>query len=66
VKIELLKGGVVNRTVVSSTSIGGGGSGSYSWKVPNNQAAGTDYQVRVTSTSASGYTDTSDAYFTIN
>jgi hypothetical protein len=66
VKIELLKAGVVNRTITSGTSIGSGGSGSYSWKVPSAQATGTDYRIRVTSTSASSYKDASDATFRIN
>lgn len=65
VKIELLKAGAVNKTIVSSASIGSGGSGSYSWKVPNNQTTGADYQIRITSTTVSAYTDTSDSYFTI-
>jgi len=38
VKIELLKGGVPTRTIANKTSRGSGGSGSYNWKVPNNQA----------------------------
>jgi hypothetical protein len=65
VKIELLKNGALNRTITSSTSIGSGGSGSYNWKVPNNQTTGTDYKIRVTSTSNSNYKDTSNANFTI-
>ena len=65
VKIELLKGGALNRTISSSTSIGGSGSGSYSWKVPSNQTVGSDYTIRVTSTSNSNYKDASNANFTI-
>ena len=65
VKIELLKAGVVTSTLAASTEIGSGGYGYFSWRVPSRQATGTDYQVRVTSTTAPGYTDTSDAYFTI-
>jgi hypothetical protein len=65
VKIELLKGGALNRTLTSSTSIGSSGSGSYSWKIPNNQTTGTDYTIRVTSTSNSNYKDTSNANFII-
>ena len=62
VKIELLKGGVVNRTIASRVSIS---SGSYNWKIPSDQTPGRDYQIRVTSTSNSSYTDTSDSSFTI-
>jgi len=66
VRIELLKGGVLTQTIISSFSIGTGGSGSYSWAIPSTQALGNDYQVKVTSTTNSAYTDTSDANFTIN
>jgi len=65
VKIELLKGGSVNRTITSSTSKGSGGNGSYNWAIPATQAGGNDYKIRVTSTSNSSYTDTSDNNFTI-
>jgi len=65
VKIELLKGGVVDQTIKSSTPKGRGGSGSRSWTIPADQAPGTDYRIRVTSTSDSAYTDTSDSDFTI-
>lgn len=65
VKIELLKGGVVNHIIASSAGKGRGGSGSRNWTIPANQAPGTDYTIRVTSTSNSAYTDTSDSNFTI-
>src|SRR5207249_4406177 len=65
VKIELLKGGVVTAALTSSTSIGSGGSGSYSWTIPSIQTPGNDYRVRVTSTSDSSFTDTSNGNFTI-
>jgi hypothetical protein len=64
-KIELLKGGAVNRTIVSSASKGRGGSGSRNWTIPANQAPGTDYSIRVTSTTNGAYTDTGDSDFTI-
>jgi hypothetical protein len=60
VKINLLKGGVVNQTITSSASIGNNGSGSYGWTVSLSQAAGSDYRIRVTSTSDGTCTDTSD------
>ncbi|GAN33911.1 IPT/TIG domain-containing protein [Candidatus Brocadia sinica] len=63
VKIELLKGGAWNYTIASSTSIGSNGSGSYIWTVPKDQASGSDYKIRITSTNV--YTDTSDGNFTI-
>jgi len=65
VKIDLLKGGVLNRTLISFTSVGSGGNGSYNWSIPSNQLAGSDYQIKVTSTSNGAYTDISDSNFNI-
>jgi YD repeat-containing protein len=65
VTIELLKGGVVNSTISASTPIGGDGWGSYSWAIPAGQTTGTDYRIRVTSTSNSAYVDTSDTDFAV-
>ena len=65
VRIELLKGGVLNRTINSSRWIGGGGIGSYNWTVPTGQTLGSDYTIRVTSTTNAAYTDTSNNNFTI-
>ena len=64
-KIELLKGGVVNRTIASFASKGSGGSGSHNWTIPANQAPGSDYRIRVTGMSKDAYTDTSDGDFSI-
>ena len=58
VKIELLKGVVVNRIIASFASTGTGGNGSYRWSIPASQTTGTDYKIRITSTSNSAYTDT--------
>jgi len=66
VKIELLKGGVVNRVITTGTSIGSGGMGSYRWAISYFQSQGTDYRIRITSTSNAGITDTSDYNFTIS
>ena len=65
VRIELLKGGVVTTTISYFTSIGRAGSGSYNWSIPSNQVSGSDYQIKVTSTSNAAYSDTSDSIFTI-
>ena len=65
VRIQLFKGGVLNRTITSGVSIGTGGNGSYNWTIPSSQAGGTDYQVKITSTANSLITDTSNTYFTI-
>ncbi len=65
VKVELLKGGVLDSTISSSVSIGSGGSGAFKWTIPPSQSPGTDYQVRVTSTSNASYSDASDNSFVI-
>jgi 5-hydroxyisourate hydrolase-like protein (transthyretin family) len=61
VKIELLKGTVVNSVIVASTS-----GTSYSWAVPTAQTLGTDYKIRITSTTDSSFTDTSNNNFVIS
>ena len=62
VKIELLKGGgVLNRVVIASTP----NDGAHPWLIPATQAPGTDYKVRITSTTNSTFNDTSDNSFTI-
>jgi len=66
VKIDLLKGGMLNRVINPSTSIGSAGSGSYSWKIASIQVVGTNYKIRITSTSNAALTDTSDANFAIS
>jgi hypothetical protein len=66
VKIELLKGEALDRTIAYKTSIGMGGSGNYSWRIPKFQKQGSDYKIRVTSTNNRSYTDTSDNNFTIS
>ena len=66
VRIELLKGGVLNRTISTGASVGTGGNGSFNWAIPSNQTAGTDYIIRLTSTTNSAATDVSNANFTIS
>jgi large repetitive protein len=66
VRIELLKGGNLNRTISSAASTGFNGNGSYPWFIPSNQTTGNDFTVRITSTSNAAATDTSNANFTIN
>jgi len=60
VKIDLLKAGTFDRTIVNSTSI----SSSYNWPIPADLNPGSDYQVVVTSTSNYAITDTSDTFST--
>ncbi len=65
VKIELFKGGVFNSTIAASVSTGTLCSGTYAWTIPLSQTTGTDYRIRITSTSNSAYMDESEANFTI-
>ncbi|HYN44592.1 MAG TPA: Ser-Thr-rich GPI-anchored membrane family protein, partial [Candidatus Limnocylindrales bacterium] len=62
VKIELLKNGLVNRTILISTP----NDKSQSWIIPTGQAIGTDYKIRITSTTNAIYNDTSDRNFNIS
>jgi hypothetical protein len=66
IKIELLKGGTGNSTITFRTSIGNGESGSYSWRIPKFKTPGSDYTLRITSTSNNYYSDASDNFFTIS
>ena len=61
VKVELYKGGALNRKMTSSTA----NDGSYAWTVPSNQALGADYKIKITSTSNTAQSDYSDEYFAI-
>ncbi len=65
VKIEALRGETVIATI-PGVSIGAGGSGFFNLTVPSGTPLGTDYRIRVTSTSVPAITDTSDAPFTIS
>ncbi len=65
VRIELLKGGVLNRTIAYYASVGSGGNGSYNWSIPSTLPSGNDYRIRVTSTTNGSYNDTC-ANFTVN
>ncbi|NJD53113.1 MAG: hypothetical protein FIB07_09635 [Candidatus Methanoperedens sp.] len=61
VKIELLKPGKPNQVIVSSTL----NDGSHPWSIPAAQAPGSDYKVKITSTTNPAVNDTSDNNFTI-
>ena len=61
-KIELLKGGILNRTINSFAVTS---KGSFSWKIPATQVPGADYSIRITSRTSPSWTDTSDSDFTI-
>ena len=65
VKIELVKPGVANKVISSSTP----NDGSFDWTIPLTQALGSDYSVKITRTTkpagGSAATDYSDAAFAI-
>jgi hypothetical protein len=65
VEISLLKSEFLRLTIIGSTPIGAAGSGSYSWTIPPEQTPGTDYKIRIDSTPARLYADTSDGNFSI-
>ena len=68
-KIELIKGSEVVSLINASTPMAFGGfvlTGEYHWQIPNDQAPGSDYKIRITSTSNASYTDISDEPFTIS
>jgi len=62
VKIELYRGGDLSRTISDSTD----NDGYYSWLVPPTLEPGTDYRVKITSTSNPSVYDDSDGYFSID
>lgn len=65
VNIEVLQGSSV-MVVISGISIGTGGSGSFGLTIPYSTPVGTEYRIRVTSTSNPAYTDTNNGPFTIS
>jgi len=62
VKLDLLKNGMLNSVISSSTP----NDGSYIWTIPPGQTLGSDYKVRITSTSNSLYWDASDSNFIVS
>jgi hypothetical protein len=65
VRIRLLRNGALVKTITSSTSIGSGGVGSYTWTPPGRLAAGSGYQVSVTVVRNTSVTDVSDGTFSL-
>ena len=61
VSIELLKGGVLTRTISLATA----NDGAYSWTVPTDLPAGSNYKVRITAKTG-GEVDESDVGFRID
>ncbi|KAB2948343.1 MAG: cell surface protein [Candidatus Methanoperedens nitroreducens] len=62
VKIELLKSGILSRTIVWRTL----NDGSQTWTIPATQASGADYKIRISSTSNPVYTNSSKSNFSIS
>ncbi len=60
VRIDLLKGGSLYRTLANTLN-----DGSCSWTLLDAEGSGSDYQVRITSSTNPAITDTSNNYFTI-
>ncbi len=61
VKIELYKAGVLNSVISTITP----NDGVYSWYIPSFQPIGTDYKIKITSTSDTKYNDWSNNNFRI-
>jgi len=65
VKLVLLKAGAEVGTIIASTSIGSGGTGSYTWPISSSGTTGSDYKVSVQSISQPTVTDSSNNYFAL-
>jgi hypothetical protein len=65
VSIVLLKGNNPVYIIAKSASIGHGGAGSYDWKIPADKPLGSDYKIRIQSTSQLTIKDTSNGNFNI-
>lgn len=65
VRVEVLKGGAFYKTIDSSVPIGEDGYGTTVWVIPYDATTGTDYKIRVTSTTNTTYQDTSNRNFSI-
>jgi len=56
VKIELLKAGILNRTIIAITP----NDGTHPWPILPTQGIGDDYIIKITSTINASINDTSD------
>jgi hypothetical protein len=65
VRIELLQGNAVIRTIAKQVPTGSSGKGSFYWFIPRILSDGADYKIRITSTRNSIHTDASDLPFTL-
>jgi hypothetical protein len=62
VKIQLYNGTTLIRTITSSTPLS---AGTYKWAIPSLQSLGSNYKIKITSTTNSTISDTSNGTFTI-
>lgn len=65
VKVELYKGGVFKQVISAGAAIGTNGAGSLNWLVPSTLVAGSDYKIKITSTTIASATDFSNQNFSI-
>jgi PKD repeat protein len=65
VKIVLVKGDIEVGTISSGTSIGSAGKGSYTWSMSRDGTLGSNFKVRIQSTSQPAINDISNGYFSI-
>jgi serine protease AprX len=66
VKIELIQGETVVKTIAERTLRGTNGTGRFLWFVPKKLPERNDYRIRITSTKNTAYIDTTDLPFTIH
>lgn len=65
VRVDLLKGEVLDRTLAEGVATGRSGGGFFFWRIPSDQTPGADYAVRISDTEGLGAEDPSDACFEI-
>ena len=65
VKLQLVKGRKIVRTLSKSFPIGSWGTGSFSWTIPFEQASGLDYRIKIVSTTLTTCSDRSNRNFSI-
>lgn len=57
VKLELIKGGMLDRLIADNVPVGTDGQGTYSWSVPSDIKLSKQYGIRITSDSAANISD---------
>jgi len=66
VKIQLMKSTTLARTLAAQAPLGDSGAGSFAWVVPADLVVGSNYRIRVISTTYSDCRGLSAGYFTIS